>query len=158
MGIIIRAADYNDYGGICRLADQLHNVHVALRPDVFQRSGEYVHRKEVEAFFQNEHTVIIVAEHSEGGIAGYTVLNIMEPFQPLFRPRVVVDMFQLAVDESFRGKGIGQLLVARSIDYARQIGASSLELGVYEDNLPARSFYNNLGFSTLLRRMEIHLG
>jgi GNAT superfamily N-acetyltransferase len=51
-----------------------------------------------------------------------------------------------------RRKGIGRLLVNRSIEYARDRGASEIILQVDHDNVGATSLYHSLGFSSSIPR------
>ncbi len=46
----------------------------------------------------------------------------------------------------FRGLGIGEKLVTRAIEYARDINAGELSLFVYKNNIRAISLYRKLGF------------
>jgi ribosomal protein S18 acetylase RimI-like enzyme len=50
------------------------------------------------------------------------------------------------VDPKRRGQGWGRVLVTHLVQLARDTGAERITLGVYQDNLPARSLYADLGF------------
>jgi GNAT superfamily N-acetyltransferase len=53
----------------------------------------------------------------------------------------------LFVDESARGAGVGEALVACAIDRARARGCGRVELDVSESNRPAWALYERMGFS-----------
>jgi GNAT superfamily N-acetyltransferase len=53
----------------------------------------------------------------------------------------------LFVDESARGAGLGEALVACAIDRARARGCGRVELDVSESNRPAWALYERMGFS-----------
>lgn len=52
----------------------------------------------------------------------------------------------LAVDEKFRGRGIGEGLARHAIAYFKKNGVSSITLGTRTTNKPALSLYTKLGF------------
>ena len=52
----------------------------------------------------------------------------------------------LAVDEKHRGKGIGSLLLSKSIDTAKESECRSVLLDVHEDNKAALALYEKYGF------------
>ena len=64
-------------------------------------------------------------------------------------PKSVYYIHALAVDEAYRGKGIGAKLVENAITTGRQIGLRGLHLDVLSDN-PAVDFYRALGFQCLV--------
>ena len=61
------------------------------------------------------------------------------------------------VDEGSRRLGIGRRLFDAAVGHARQVGARSVELNVWEFNEGARRFYESLGFRTQRRRMEMDI-
>ena len=62
------------------------------------------------------------------------------------------DMMNLAVDESYRGNGIGMKLVEALMDHLRKNGVYRLTLEVRVSNVPAIALYEKLGFRQLGRR------
>jgi [ribosomal protein S18]-alanine N-acetyltransferase len=69
-----------------------------------------------------------------------------------------VELLLIAVHPEARGHGLGRLLIGRAIDDARQRGASELFLEVRDNNLAARSLYQNSGFSAVGHRPEYYIG
>ena len=52
---------------------------------------------------------------------------------------------------------VGKRLVQVAIQWARDVGATRTELGVYEFNESARAFWESVGFETLSRRLVVQL-
>ena len=52
----------------------------------------------------------------------------------------------IAVDQDYRGRGIGSQLLRRIIDYARDNGFESVRLDVIDTNPGARRLYERVGF------------
>jgi ribosomal protein S18 acetylase RimI-like enzyme len=54
---------------------------------------------------------------------------------------------ELYVVPSRRGQGLGRVLMLTAMDYARERGASYMDLGTAETDVAARALYESLGFS-----------
>ena len=61
------------------------------------------------------------------------------------------------VSPKYLGKGIGEALVRRAIDAAKERGYKSILLSVFAQNMPARNLYDKLGFTTESLRMKKQL-
>jgi ribosomal protein S18 acetylase RimI-like enzyme len=55
-------------------------------------------------------------------------------------------IYDIFVEEKFRGKGIGKLLIEKAEDYCRKKGYSRIALGVSTTNDSAIRLYNRTGF------------
>ena len=58
-----------------------------------------------------------------------------------------VELWRFYVDRPFHGRGIAQMLMDRVKEAARERGAKTLWLGVWERNDRARAFYAKCGFT-----------
>jgi diamine N-acetyltransferase len=58
-----------------------------------------------------------------------------------------VELWRFYVAQGFHGQGVAQALMGRVVDEARQLGARTLWLGVWEHNPRARAFYAKCGFA-----------
>ena len=135
---------------------QILRLHAALRPDVFRDDREKFTPEELGELFSREDRPAFAAEE-DGICVGYALCEIRRPDAPQMLPRKVLYLDDLCVDSAFRGRGIGKALVGFVRGYADEIGADSLELNVWECNSDAKAFYENLGFATQSRHMEIKL-
>ena len=77
-------------------------------------------------------------------------------FRDFFSARVDDSYYidALCVDETYRSQGIGESLIARTIEKAREEGFSVLSLIVFADNQRAIKFYQRHGFVTV-RQVEL---
>lgn len=60
-------------------------------------------------------------------------------------------IFMIGVDASWRGRGVGCLLLQHAEKEARRLGKRRLRLGVVENNHAARRLYESVGFRTVYR-------
>jgi ribosomal protein S18 acetylase RimI-like enzyme len=63
-----------------------------------------------------------------------------------FNARPLLNIHDIFVDSSVRGKGIGRMLLDRIESKARELNCCRLTLEVREDNVGARSLYRKFGF------------
>ena len=67
-----------------------------------------------------------------------------------FNARPLINIHDIFVDSSVRGKGIGRMLLDRIEGKARALNCCRLTLEVREDNHPARALYRKAGFDRAL--------
>lgn len=61
------------------------------------------------------------------------------------RPRISY-LTIITINGSYRGQGIGRLLMKSMIDYCKQQGSAGVQLDVTSTNAPAVNLYKSLGF------------
>ena len=154
MSALIRPATLGDYQALCTLFEELDEFHRQVRPEFFRpfdgpaRSWEQVGR-----WLAGPASTVLVAEHEE--VVGLCLL-LPRPQAPFAGavPRKVVVIDNLVVCADCRNRGIGEELVAASMDWARGQGATHVELGVHAVNRHALRFYERVGFSVSMNWMS----
>jgi ribosomal protein S18 acetylase RimI-like enzyme len=153
---LIRLAEIDDYEGVSRLVTQIHQLHVNERPDIYAPYDNPMGIDYYRKILREERTAVIVAVNPAGGrIDAYTVIRIDEAaFRPIYQQRKYIFVDDFCVEESHRGQGIGKVLFRFLIEYAKEISATNIELGVAEFNTGALQFYESMGMKTRSRKME----
>ena len=98
------------------------------------------------------HIGIFVAENDEGTILGH-ILGYTGDIESVTGDRQGW-IFDLAVKEEFRGKGIAQKLVNHFNEFVKSAGLSFVGLLVTSSNKPAVNLYEKLGFVEERKRMS----
>jgi len=133
-----------DRENVNELARQVHAMHVAWRPDIYEmveemypqdRFGEEVARRQ-----------LYVAKIG-GQVTGYVLLKIREYNWPGVVKRKVMLVDEIAVDDHCRNHGIGTAMMEEVRVLARAFGCTDLQLGVYPQNDAAVAFYQKCGFN-----------
>jgi ribosomal protein S18 acetylase RimI-like enzyme len=75
--------------------------------------------------------------------------GVLIGFAQLRREQEKVEIARFYVDRGHHGAGIAQELMQRCIDTARELGAGTLWLGVWEHNPRAIRFYEKCGFADI---------
>ena len=68
-------------------------------------------------------------------------------------PRKVIEVDNLVVRADQRSQRIGRRLLAASVEWARQLKATHVEVTVHDFNRDARRFYESFGFAPSMTRM-----
>jgi GNAT superfamily N-acetyltransferase len=156
---LIRLAQIDDYEGISRLVAQIQQLHVEARPDIYAPCVNPMGIDYYRKILREERTAVIVAEDLDHGtIDAYTVIRIEEAaYRPIYTQRKYIFIDDFCVEESQRSKGIGTKLFEFLVEYAKEIHANYIELGVAEFNLSALQFYESIGMKTRSRKMELFI-
>ncbi len=94
--------------------------------------------------------VVLLAERPDAPgaekLVGYAHL-VSAPAPPAIKGLAPMELKRLYVTRSWQGKGVAQALMDAALDAARDRGAKTLWLGVWERNQRAVAFYNKYGFA-----------
>jgi RimJ/RimL family protein N-acetyltransferase len=123
---------------IARLVDEPHN-NVVRDPGEWTKTVEE-EREILERAAAAENELFVVAE-LEGRIVG--VANIRRGAGSTNRHRASLGV---SVDQDFRRRGIGMMLMRALIDWSKQPGVRRVELQVFARNGGAIALYEKLGF------------
>ena len=66
------------------------------------------------------------------------------------------EIYRIAVDEKYRGRGIGYRLLSYALKSERGRGLETLFLEVREGNIPARNLYHSYGFAEVGMRKNYY--
>ena len=126
------------------LARQVHAMHVAWRPDIYEMVEEiYPQDRFSEEVARRQLYVAKIG----GQVTGYVLLKIREYNWPGVVKRKVMLVDEIAVDDRCRNQGIGTVMMEEVRVLAKAFGCTDLQLGVYPQNDPAVAFYQKCGFT-----------
>ncbi len=98
--------------------------------------------------------VVTLAEHAEGAAPiGYTLL--VPPDLPIALLPTDIELRRIYALSLAHGTGLGQAMMARAMDDARELGMTRLLLGVLGRNMRARAFYERSGFAVVGERQYL---
>ncbi|WHY84655.1 GNAT family N-acetyltransferase [Neobacillus novalis] len=153
----IRVASLNHFEKIKPIHKEVHDLHVKGRPDKYNPTNNTLDFNYFKSLVDDKDSIIYIIENDVKIIA----FTFLRKYQTAHRETVVkkeyVFMEDLGVTEKFRGEGLGKLLFNKALEFTKEVGATSLELGVWEFNEQAIKFYEAMGMKTQARKMEIKL-
>ena len=99
--------------------------------------------EEINALIRSESSILLIAREpdAKGPIAGILSLTIYRV--PTGLRSIIEDVI---VDENMRRRGIGEALVQRAIEFAREAGASGVSLTSNPQREAANQLYLSMGF------------
>ena len=154
MTVIIRRATREDYASLAPIDVESQEKHADALPHIFQHGAISLSQEHFLEYIESDTKAIYVAE-SAGSIVGYVLLAVEKSNLELFVPRSLVYITDIAVLKAHQKQGIGHLLFQQGVEWAKEQGAASLDLTVWEFNESARTFYERHGMRTLTRQMTL---
>jgi len=143
-----------DRTAINELAQQVHNMHVHWRPDIYEPSEElWSQQRFHDAVAQR----LLFSAKIDDLIVGYVLLNVRNYDMTGHVKRNVLIVDEICVDEKLRNRGIGTEMMMEIRAIARAFGCTDLQLGVYPQNNGALAFYQKCGFRIRSIDMQMKL-
>lgn len=150
---MVRKAEKRDICAIIRLLHQVNMVHYEKRPDLFKPYTTKYDEQELEALLGDDSKPIFV--YDDGEVLGHAFCQISEvKNHRLLQDAKTLYIDDICVEETARGRHIGQSLYEYVRDYARSIGCYNITLNVWEGNDSALSFYRSMGMQVQKTGME----
>lgn len=162
--ISIRRATEQDIDALLNLYDEFHRFHVVGVPDRLRPSEpspptqQAQLREALGALLHREDAAMVVA------VVGDHVVGLAEVYvrqdepHPLRVPHRYGHLQSLIVSATLRKQGLGRLLVEAAHHWAKERGATEMQLDIWEFEAGPLHFYEHLGYRTLKRHLVIDLG
>ncbi|HVI02546.1 MAG TPA: GNAT family N-acetyltransferase [Enhygromyxa sp.] len=153
--MIVRPLSSDDYGAYLERVEELDAFHREALPDFFRApEGEPARTVEYLEAQLGDPDVLLLGAWVDEELAGFAhaiFRNIEQRWIMVGRREVTID--NLAVGPRWRRQGIATALIDAVATWARQRGARELQLDVWEANVGALRFYENVGFEPQRRRL-----
>ena len=141
---MIRKATNQDIEDICRLLEQVLEVHNTGRPDLFRAHGKKYDEEYLQEMLTWPSYHIFVYDE-DGYVAGYIMCQEHNECSAALLSVKTLYIDDLCVDEDERGKGIGKKLFEYAKAFAKKNGFYNVTLRVWTSNPEAMKFYESLG-------------
>ena len=141
---MLELATIHDREAVNALAREVHAMHVAWRPDIYQMVEELY---SAERFEEAIHSRQLYVAKLNDIVAGYVLLKIRNYDWPGVVQRKVMVVDEICVEKALQGHGIGTQMMEEVHALARAFGCTDLQLGVYPQNDAAVAFYQKCGFT-----------
>lgn len=147
---MIRKASPEDYEEVERIMRQIQELHVELRPDIYQPLYPMLSKEEYLKMIQEDFLV----EEQAGEVCGVLIFMEHTYRNPKQVERKVLFVDVIAVDQRYRGKGIGSDMIAYLKQEAKNRQCDGVELQVNGRNVAAKRMYEKCGFTEKSMNME----
>jgi ribosomal protein S18 acetylase RimI-like enzyme len=152
MNILVRNVEKADYQSVRRIMNQVQEMHVAWRPDIY-KSNENLISKDIFDIMVNSGNLFVA--DAGGTVAGVLEVVYKHIESPAHVTRDVILIESMAVDSKFRGKGIGHQFFEKVKELKYISGSDGIELVVNSKNHAAYEMYKKYGFTEKSINMEL---
>ena len=147
----VRLGTEQDYEAVEHIMKQVRHMHVAWRPDIYKDMDPVL-----PFDLYREHLAeqqVIVAEVA-GQVVGLIIYVTRRISGGPMQERKVLFVDSMAVEEQYRGQGIGHQLFDYVLQLCQEQQYDGLELQVNARNAAARAMYEKYGFTEKSIHME----
>ncbi len=148
----VRAAVMKDYEAVLFIMNQVQRMHVAWRPDIYKPNEELISREQFEKMLDSDSFFVAEADGAVVGVLGLMLRHIETPSHVT---RDVIFIDTMAVDEPYRGTGVGHLFFEKVKQIKEEKKLDGIELQVNAKNRAAYEMYENYGFTEKSINMEL---
>ena len=106
MKVIIRSPKSEDYDRFSNIMDQVQALHVEWRPDVYKPASPLITREAFEEILKEENWFVAEADGMVVGVLEIMRRHVESPSQVT---KDILFISSMAVDQAYRGNGIGHL-------------------------------------------------
>ena len=152
MPTVVRTASELDAPALTRLAAHVFRDTFAEHndpADIERYLAEAFTPERQAAEIANPNGIVLLAERSDDAgatsLVGYAHLARTHPPAAVRGP-APMELKRLYVERQWHGRGVARALMDAALDAARNAGARTLWLGVWERNPRASAFYSKYGF------------
>ena len=150
----IRKMEQKDYVQVKVLQTQIHNKHIAARPDIYLSGVETMGVEYFDSLINDDNGLNFVVEDGDK-IVGCVLANYKPASKvPIIKTRKVIYIDSIVVDSAHQHQGIGKQLFLHLEKIAKANNVDSIELNVLAFNDSAIKFYESLGMNTQSYKFE----
>ena len=149
----IRVARKNNIEDICKLYEELFSDMGNLQPTYFQSAKQ--DKEFLEGIIASEKSDILMAIDNDEVILGFALIQEQEtpPFNCLVIHQYTY-LMDLIVKRSYRGSGIGTILINEVKKWSKNRNLEYVELNVLPENINAIKLYEKQEFKNAMQTMR----
>lgn len=152
MKIHIKNASIDDYQAVDTIMQQVQQMHIDWRPDIYKYSETVLPVEIYEQAVRDQTFFVAEFEHQIVGILLIQYRHI-ESSNQVTRNIIYID--SMAVDEQYRGNGIGHTFFEFLKELKTKKEYDGIELQVNAKNKAAYKMYTDYGFTEKSINMEL---
>lgn len=152
MDIQIRLAKKADYEAVIKIMSQVQEMHVEWRPDIYKHNDNLIPRDVFDKIVENDTFYVAESNQEVIGVLEIVYRHVESPSH-VTRDFIFVDT--MAIDENYRGMGIGHAMFDFLKEMKKAKNLDGIELQVNARNSAAYEMYKKYGFTEKSINMEL---
>ena len=152
MEVRIRIAKKADYESVIKIMSQVQDMHVEWRPDIYKPNDKLIPEDVFEKIIEDGTFYVAEANNMVVGVLEIVFRHIESPSHVT---RDVIFIDTMAIDENYRGMGIGHQMFDFLKKMKQEKNLDAIELQVNARNRAAYEMYQKCGFTEKSINMEL---
>lgn len=144
----IEIANEKDAVDIQRVSYQVAKMHDESAPEYFKSISAEEELRNIREMLDDEKVIVFKAVYDDK-LIGFLFLEMIYRQSKGLMFSKLGNILNLGVDEVYRSRGIGTMLLNAAEKYARNQGGEALDLGVFAFNKGAIKLYERLGYEII---------
>ena len=141
---MLELAQKADWESVNNLAKQVHEMHIAWRPDIYEDAESLYPMERFASAIKNRELYVAKLD---GQVVGFALLPMRTVNQIGLVSRKVMLINEFCVEKSCRNQGIGKAMMADVYALAKAFRCTDIQLSVYPQNDEAVGFYQKCGLT-----------
>jgi len=148
-------AKQEHYEEVCELFKLLDLLHIDIAPGrIREFSGPARSKARYQQYTDGEKNVLFLAQDKNQFVGFINLMLIDVPEEAMNIKRKFALLDNIFVRETYQNEGIATQLMDIAEAWAKDKGASKIELQLYTNNEKALQFYQSMGFNPFMALME----
>ncbi len=153
---MIRFANLKDLEQVNIIRKEVNELHVNQVPKVF-KAGFSKELEEYASSYINSDDKFLLVYEENNIICSYAMVNIVvKPETPYRHLLKYLEIQEIGTLQTKQRNGFGKQLIQKIKELAKDLGIERIELNMWSFNDNALKFYENLGFKTYRRYLELY--
>ena len=135
---MLELATMQDMEKVNALAQQVHAMHVAWRPDIYKMEDVLYPAERMQEVIRQRQLYVAKIQRE---VVGYVFLEMKNKDRPGLVKRKVMVIHEVCVEKELQNRGIGKAMMEDVHALAKAFRCTDMQLGVYPQNDAAVAFY-----------------
>lgn len=155
MSVIITPATQKDYFWFVEIFKEVEEFHRLQAPWKFQKpEPELFAKSYYDDIITHWDSRLLLAKDGEHVVWFIMAFKRISNPIPVLQPRVLIEIDNLMIQDEYKKKGIGKLLLQKIEDWAKEIKVTDIELHVWWFNEWAIKFYEKSWYTIISHNMR----
>lgn len=152
MEIDIRLCLEEDFEAVCSLIQQVHVLHINLRPDIHKDTKELITKERFKELISSGCAYVAIANNET---IGYMEIIFRHIESPAHKTRDIEFINTMVVDKEYIRCGVGSKFFEKVKKIKKEKNLDGIELQVNAKNIDAIKMYKKIGFTEKSINMEL---
>ena len=137
---------------IVEIWKEFMDYHKLLHPLFSREADSHLKFRDFVVDLISRADALVLAALDDDKVIGYTLL-VIEAYPPVFTEKKFGHLYDMAVTEEYRRKGVGEMMMKKAEEWCREKELKRMELLVLSENPIGYNFWRKQGFGEYMKKM-----